>query len=264
MSNILLVPVHLDALVLDHDQMVVETTADFSRLPYCNDKYDIHPDIANISEELVATPFQNENLLLRAGIHLHWSLPDALTKAQYVRDSSGSGRQVFPLVPNHWLVTRCNDTGVVQKAWIVESDFLHPPENALLNATGTVVDGVAVPYRPDNYKGQPYRFMGRGIDITTYAPNPSASYYPELTAVGYGEPTFAAFYPNCFSVFGFFDEEYSGKNDGRQYYLTGWYSDDAKDVLRTLVHNSSELEDTFNWTIVPKGQEFPTQMICYG
>src|SRR5690242_16293761 len=106
MSNILLVPVHLDALVLDHDQMVVETTADFSRLPYSNGKYDIHSDIANISEELVATPFQNENLLLRAGIHLHWSLPDALTKAKY---DSATGRQIFPRVPNRWLVTRCDN-----------------------------------------------------------------------------------------------------------------------------------------------------------
>jgi len=114
MSNILLVPVHLDALVLDHDQMVVETTADFSRLPYCDDgKYDVHPDIANISEQLVATAFQNENLLLRAGIHLHWSLPDALTKAQYVQDASGNGLQVFPLVPNRWMVQRCNDRDVV-------------------------------------------------------------------------------------------------------------------------------------------------------
>lgn len=62
MSNILLVPIHLDALVLDRDQMVVEMTADFTRLPYCTRSYDINPDIANISEELVSTPFQNENL----------------------------------------------------------------------------------------------------------------------------------------------------------------------------------------------------------
>ena len=261
MSNILLVPVHLDALVLDHDQMVVETTADFSRLPFCNSKYDIHPDIANISEELVATPFQNENLLLRAGIHLHWSLPDALTKAQYVRDDSGTGRQVFPLVPNRWLVTRCNNKDVVQKAWIVESDFLHPLENAPYSAPATVVDGVAIPFRPD--KGQPYRLMGRSVDVTRYVTDAHASYYPELTAVGYGEPTFAAFYPNCFSVFGFFDEEYSGAKDGRQYYLTGWYSNPANDVLRTLVHNPRELEETFKWTIVPEGDVFPTRMLCY-
>src|SRR4026208_1931372 len=146
MSNILLVPVHLDALVLDHDQMVVETTADFSRLPYCFNKYDINPDIANISEELVATPFQNENLLLRAGIHLHWSLPDALTKAQYVEDASGNGRQVFPLVPNRWLVQRCNDKDVVQKTWIIESDYLHPRENASPDPPATEVHGVAIPY----------------------------------------------------------------------------------------------------------------------
>jgi hypothetical protein len=90
MSNILLVPVHLDALVLDHDQSVVETTADFSRLPFCTGKRDINTDIANISEEIVSTRFQNENLLLKKGIHLHWSLPDALTRARPDRDNPGT------------------------------------------------------------------------------------------------------------------------------------------------------------------------------
>lgn len=265
MSNILLVPVHLDALVLDRDQMVVETTADFSRLPYCFNKYDINPDIANISEELVATPFQNENLLLRAGIHLHWSLPDALTKAQYVRDAAGTGRQVFPLVPNRWLVTRCDSNNRVQKEWVVESDFLHPKykasDDALLNAPASVVDGVAVPYQPE--QGQPFRFMGRSVDISRYTTSNPHTYYPELTAVGYGEPTFAAFYPNCHSVFGFFDEEYSGKSDGRLYYLTGWYSKADNDVLRTHAKKEQELKDIFKWTIVPANQPFPTRMLCY-
>ena len=88
MSNILLVPVHFDAVVLDLDQMVAETTADFSRLPYCTGKHDINPDIANISKDLVSTPFHNKNLLLRKGIHLHWSLPDALTRADPIRKTS--------------------------------------------------------------------------------------------------------------------------------------------------------------------------------
>ena len=265
MSNILLVPVHLDALVLDHDQMVVETTADFSRLPYCFNKYDINPDIANISEELVATPFQNENLLLKAGIHLHWSLPDALTKAQYVRDASGTGRQVFPPVPNRWLVTRCDSNNRVQKEWVVESDFLHPKykatDDALLNAAASVVDGVAVPYQPE--QGQPFRFMGRSVDVSRYTTSNPHTYYPELTAVGYGEPTFAAFYPNCYSVFGFFDEEYSGRSDGRLYYLIGWYSNQAQDVLRTHAKSEEELKDIFKWTIAPERQPFPTRMLCY-
>src|SRR6185369_6394445 len=50
-------------------------------------------------------------------------------------------------------------------------------------------------------------------------------YYPKLTAVGYGEPTFAAFYPNCYSVFGFFEK--------------------------------------FKWDFTPKGPEFPAKIVCY-
>ena len=65
MSNILLVPVHLDLLVLDDDQTVVEATANFSRLPFVTGKRDINPDVANISEEIVSTPFQNRNLRLK-------------------------------------------------------------------------------------------------------------------------------------------------------------------------------------------------------
>src|SRR5262249_49407202 len=90
-----------------------------------------------------------------------------------------------------------------------------------------------------------------------------AEYYPKLTAVGYGEPTFAAFYPNCYSVFGFFDNDYDGKNDGRQYYLTGWYSKLEDDVLRTDVKNAEELKDAFKWSISPAKQEFPKRMVCY-
>ena len=33
-------------------------------------------------------------------------------------------------------------------------------------------------------------------------------YVEKLTALGYGEPLFAAFYPNCLSVFGLYDADY--------------------------------------------------------
>ena len=132
MRNSLLVPIHLDALVLDRDQMVMETTADFSRLPYCTGKHDINPDIANISEELISTPFQNENLVLRKGIHHHWSPPDALTKAR--PNTKNVDEQVFPVVPNRCLITRCNQQGVVENEWIVESDYLHPVNSATVTS----------------------------------------------------------------------------------------------------------------------------------
>src|SRR5688572_5762328 len=227
MSNILLVPVHLDALVLDRDQMVVETMADFTRLPFCTGPRDINPDIANISEETVSMPFQNENLLLRRGIHLHWSLPDALTIARPNPDNPGI--QDFPRVPNRWLVTRCKDNGAVEKEWLIESDYLLPPAKGSLAGSG-----VAMPYRKDD--AQPFRYMGRSLVLPAEGRD-QGQYYPKLTAVGYGEPAFAAFYPNCHSVFGFCDQEYSGKNDGRQYYLTGWYSDPEQDVLTTHVRD---------------------------
>ena len=96
MSNILLVPVHLHALILDHDEFVVDATADFRRLPYFNGERDKNPDVANISEDIVSRPFE-DHLLLEAGIHLHWSLPDALTRA---RPKPGSPEiQEFPAVP---------------------------------------------------------------------------------------------------------------------------------------------------------------------
>src|SRR5262249_27783507 len=101
MSGVLLVPIHLDALLLKADQTMVEATADFTRVPYSDGTRDMNPDIAYISEAIVSRPFENENLFLKAGIHLHWALPDALT-----RGFAGTNGMQFPAVPNRWLVTR--------------------------------------------------------------------------------------------------------------------------------------------------------------
>src|SRR5215213_7243850 len=258
MSNILLVPVHLDALVLDRDQMVVEATADFSRLPFCTGKRDINPDVANISEEIVSTPFGNQNLLLKKGIHLHWSLPDALTKARPNPDRPEI--QDFPRVPNRWLVTRCNAAGAVQKEWLIESDYLLSPAEGSLAGSG-----VAMPYRKDN--AQPFRYMGRSLELTAQGRD-QGQYYPKLTAVGYGEPTFAAFYPNCHSVFGFCDENYSGQNDGRKYYVTGWYSNPDQDVLTThvgdaLLFRRSDFTDLTGLTVKLKAHKDPVTYYLY-
>jgi hypothetical protein len=258
----LLVPVHLDALVLDSAQMVVEAVADFRRLPYCDGTQDLNPDVANISEEIVSQPFQNRNLPLNAGIHLHWSLPDALARSRHTSDG-----QDFPPAPNRWLITRCNAAGNVEKEWLVESDYLHPADKDLSDTT------VTVPFRRG--EPRPYRYMGRSFELSDGAKNPPGEYYPKLTAVGYGEPTFAAFYPNCHSVFGFYDPDLSAKSEGRRYYLIGWYSDPAKDFLGTFVKSlrpevrtnearKRALEQDFKWTLsVTEGQGFPVQMLCY-
>src|SRR5271166_5555203 len=101
-AEILLVPIHLDALYLKKDRSVVEAMADFSRLPYFDGKRDVNPDVANLSEEILAQPFEDRDLQLQAGVHLHWALPDALTKG-VISEKDGTN---FPAVPNRWLVTR--------------------------------------------------------------------------------------------------------------------------------------------------------------
>jgi len=79
-AEILMVPIHLDALYLRKDRSVVETMADFSRLPYFDGERDINSDVANLSEEILSQPFEDRGLQLPTGVHLHWALPDALTR----------------------------------------------------------------------------------------------------------------------------------------------------------------------------------------
>ncbi|CCH96677.1 hypothetical protein [Microcystis aeruginosa] len=53
-NSILMIPVHLDALYLKRERLVVEAMADLSIIPYFNRKRDVNPNIAHISEEIVS------------------------------------------------------------------------------------------------------------------------------------------------------------------------------------------------------------------
>ncbi len=277
MQNALMVPVHLDALHLTTDRLLVEAMADFSRLPYCDPQRDVNPNIANISEEIVSQPFQNQNLYLKAGIHLHWALPDALTKGIQVRNDNQHTETVFPPVPNRWLVTCSTKDNQIQKQWVVESDYLYPEEN------GSQMGSIAYPIQVKNNQDQPFRYLGRKVPLANWPQNdPNAEYLPSLTAVGYGEPTFAAFYPNCHSVFGFYDDDYTDKiPDGLQYDVIGWYSNEQQanfqDFLTKLrkilqqqgnqktINNKTLIEEEFKWTLNQDQQETsePFRVICY-
>lgn len=262
---ILLVPIHLDALSLKTDQPVLDAKADFTRLPYTDGTQDINGDVAYISEEIVSEPFQDRGLYLKAGIHLHWALPDALTKG--VHTSNGTN---FPDVPNRWLVIRSLKDGS-KKQWVIESDYLYP------NGKGEDSGSISFPVMPPPPSGFPFRFLGRKMTLETWKPNDAqAEYLNSLTAVGYGEPTFAAFYPNCFSVFGFHDDDFtSNVPDGLQYDVIGWYSDSNKDCLKTILINSINgatskdelvklIGKEFKWTVsIQDGQKFPTQTLYY-
>jgi len=337
MSSILMVPIHLDALYLKSERAVVEAMADFSRIPYFNGKWDVNPDTANISEEIVSQPFQNQNLWLKAGIHLHWSLPDALTKSVGIRivkkqtflktfdngdsiwdilKSQGWIKEIdstqasvisrdkgttnklwnsfdaqipeietilnqplgssFPPVPNRWLVTRSGGN-FPMKQWVVESDYLYPESQSSQSGS------VTIPYKaaPTKMPYQPFRYLGRKMPLEAWQKDDSsAEYLDELTAVGYGEPTFAAFYPNCHSVFGFYDDDsFSDEKKLKvlQYEVIGWYANSEQDYFKTFIQNlkNQEVESDpgkrleaikaeFQWTFTTGSDEtFPERMLCY-
>jgi len=260
-SNSLMVPIHLDGLYLTHNRSVVGPMADFSRLPYRNTEREFNPDVANISEEIVAHPFVDRTLQLKSGIHLHWAMPDALTKGT---------DDTFPLVPNRWLITRRGEGQL--KQWIIESNYLYP------EGQGQNTGAITFPVEPTSDNIQPFRYMGRKIFLATWATGETPSYswteadpnsenqdyYQALTAMGYGEPTFAALYPNCLSVFGFYDDDYVDRSPPAelQYDLVGWYSDPTKDPLAQL-DSYQTLTDTFGWAVIPENQPFSEQLLCY-
>jgi len=95
-SCFLVAPIGIEALHIQGKSgyLCVEPMANFRNLAYCDRNYNSTPDLQKknpnasgqdvlsgtpyISENIVSQPFQNRNLLLSPGIHLHWELPKAL------------------------------------------------------------------------------------------------------------------------------------------------------------------------------------------
>ena len=282
-----MVPIYLDALHITTAKQVVGSLADFSVLPHLKHEqdqwYDVNSDVAYISENAVAEPFSDRNGYLPPGLHLHWALPDALTSA--VHTEPNTGKIEFPTVPNRWLIIRSGNN-VSEKKWIVESDYLSLPEAEESSTKAAIFPKVTFPTNAVDGK-PPFRYLGRSYPLGE-KPEGSGQYLKNinqrLTAVGYGEPTFAAFYLNCHSVFGFFDDEFSDHfPEGVCYDVIGWYSDETDDPLRNLITNLESnatrqdcldaIQQRFKWKIVEPSmptssstspdKSHPEQILCY-
>lgn len=167
------VPVHLNALCPADDLDARGPDNDFTRLPYRDAAtgLDRNEDLPHLSAIMVRTPFQDEDFRLRAGVHLHWALPDGLTRMV----QRAAGATAVPAVPNRRLVTRSRD-GRVEEERVVESDDLSDDSPA------------AIPC-PVPGPGRPYRRLGRKPPLDAWSRSTDRSpCLPELTAVGYGSP----------------------------------------------------------------------------
>lgn len=278
MTNILLVPIHIDALCLEEDTESVQAMADYKKLPYIYDRKTHMKGTANLSEKILAPLFKAGTTTLKAGIHLHWSLPDGLTRGQH----SATGTK-FPIVPNRWLILR-QGGGKDSKQWVIESDYLYPEKLEESQEPRDTVNILMERPNPETQTYQRFRYMGRNLELAAWQQQSDSThdYAKTLTAIGTQaevplfdrvKATFAAFYPNCQSVFGFHDGDYCTANPpaGLQYDVIGWYSDDRPDCLKTLLQNNpgknSEellelLQQQFRWTFDLNG-EFPDRTLYH-
>lgn len=234
-------PIHVDALVLSTPKLVKDALADYSRLPFTNKTQDHLPDTPYLGEVILNHPFQDKNLVLPAGTHLHWVLPKALCKPK--PDS-----EAYIAVPNIWIVRRIIE-GKQEKYWLVESNYISKELDE-----SVTFSPVTIPFHDDDHsnKTQPFRFMGQQM-LSTKVPSDWNSartqkedYLTEITAVGYNpqkgtkgfaEPTFAAFYPNSSSVFGLYDAETIETSIDATYEVIGLYADLKTDYLRQFVQH---------------------------
>ena len=221
MPTFLLAPLRVELLHLTTPMRAVNPAFDPTLLPRAVTGRDLNPDTAFLGDEISSPPFQNRNQVLPPGVHLHWQMPRELTRGQ--RDPTGGRKEgIHPRLPNRWLITRSIPG---QRArWIVESDYLHSIDRTPPS------DATAFPMLGPGWKmnGDPiFRYLGRTLPLDDWLANGNkGDYLDGLTLMGYGNPAFAAFAPNCRGLFTFHDRE--GWNvDFADYSVVGFYSNPA-------------------------------------
>ncbi len=237
--------------------------ADFSLMPHAKntsgDGSCAPPRIRpNVSEDLVAKPFESTNDPLELGVHLRWTLPEEYRRARVTDLPGHDAERARPEpklreVPNRWLVERrAFRPGTDEEAkwagepilpmrWVVEADALSEKKER---------GSSAIPFEAAADTGYPaHRYLGR---VHTYAEwldpeRERGEYLDKLTAFGYGEPLFSAYYPESRNVFGFHDDltfSLDGEDRARsftdavsgvtfefRYVVCGWYENARRDPL---------------------------------
>ena len=250
----LLVPMHLDAMVLNQEARDATPFLRFS-MEYDNLQSFNSPDPGPFSANLPQPD---------AGIYVHWTLPKALRHGVHEDDGSTS----FPIIPNRWLIVRSTmDGGAQVKAWLLESDYSDP----------SGAEPGSSPYvNPASQNGAPQKLMiGRVLPFDSDLKSIPEQTAPFLTAVAPGSVTFTVYSPGIDNVLSFYDDV-TGDDDTTKienahftYSVTGWYS--AQDPLsdpkvKWVANTDATLPGTytvFDWYVYAPSADLPRQMLLH-
>ena len=286
LSETLVVPIDLAALCVGDTDVNGSATnpygtkdfarldPDFSLLPYAQDGT-AHNSGPYVSTQVLPDTFQRASNPLDVGIHLHWALPDAVSHG--MQDDTGA--IAFSPAPNRWLVARIATNSAdpkapdtCLKAWVIESDRLWDRDADLgplamaQNSRSLAVPIQPTPTEPSN---KSFRTLGRAFDLDAWAEDPAAD-RADLTALGYGEDTYAAAYQLCPNVFGFWDtlddldpESYPPATTRISYLLMGWFAEARHDPLQRITYlpgatyadKIAKISDTYRWAFAPDADE---------
>jgi hypothetical protein len=266
----LIIPIDLQALCVGNPDVtamanVLSPQADFSVLPWSEDG--VYTNASSYTSDKVmsgASPF-NGQVAAQYGIHLHWALPDGLTQS-IPPPGQPTGQPQFPAVPNRWMLTRIildlSNPGTpvtTLKSWVIESDRMLQSQDPSLPA---IFPQPTVPLSPTT-EGQNYNYIGQAFTIESWGETAAPRLTP-LTATGYGQVAFAAYYPNSSTVFGFLDSfegiTYNAGTSTLHYQVTGWYSDAADDPQNG--ESYAEADNPFGWAYTAGTS--PQSTVCNG
>jgi hypothetical protein len=275
MISNLIVPVNVRALRTNdrtEPRARLGATADYTNLPRRGSDRNWRADQPFIGSSVE----QFQSCSIAAGVTLHWQLPDGLIRGAH---DPATGAIVFPSVPNRWLVVRAlthadapAGTAPWIKSWVIESDRVRLNDEGQGCATFPFVDGSQDP----NAVRQFYRYLGRYGDYADWAEDSAGVFFadvaqanaaarggsgPGFTALGYGDPSFAAYAPKWPPVFSFhdsFETSLLATDDGGRpaedplaqsylctYTVCGWYGGKTPDPAAGLTAADNDRRWTF-------------------
>lgn len=213
--NRIIIPICVEALLANG------RSVDQNRVPVYAPDYRKVSYVSMLGSKNTPGDFQMGEVL-EAGVHLHFILPDALTHA---------GEEGYPAVPDRYLVTRLyekKDGQIATKCFLVESNFM--------SRDSRYSKSITIPLFQEKDLRKNWSYLGRSYPIRDIPESCDTDGYLEtLTALGPGDPMFAAYYPSCSSVFGFHDPlEDVEPGTVLTYFAAGYYSDPKKDPFYTV------------------------------